>query len=76
MDYTEQQELTARRRVFQVKVMLQLVVRTNLSIHKYIGVLWVCFLFFSVHLLVLWGRIGNRNVASVLKVSTVTGKGV
>lgn len=73
MDYTERQELTARR-VLHVKVMLQLAVRINLSINKYIGVLWGACFGFSVHLLVLWGRIGNRNVASVLQVFTLTGE--
>lgn len=73
MDYKERQELTARR-VLHVKVMLQLAVRINLSINTYIGVLWGAFFGFSVHLLVLWGRIGNRNVASVLQVFTLTGE--
>lgn len=73
MDYTERQELTARR-VLHVKVMLQLAIRINLSINKYIGVLWGAFLVFQFTLLVLWGRIGNRNVASVLQVFTLTGE--
>lgn len=58
----------AARRALRVKVMLEPVLKVNPSINEHTELLFV---FCSLQLLVLWGRLGNRDVASVLEEFTV-----
>lgn len=48
--------------------MLEPVLKVNPSINEHMELLFV---FCSLQLLVLWGRLGNRDVASVLEEFTV-----
>lgn len=56
------------RRVPGVKVMLEPVLKVNLPINKHMRLLFV---FCSFQLWVLWRRLTNRDVASVLEGFTV-----